>query len=72
MWDIDYVIQGHRYNIYEDVGCAPAMYPTVEWLVLLNALPLYTGIFTTIYASTYLVCFKYLTNADLTYSFGYS
>ncbi|KAH7869343.1 pheromone receptor [Lentinula edodes] len=40
---LQYIVQGHRFNIYEDIGCMPALYNTIptyfitfSWTILLG------------------------------------
>jgi hypothetical protein len=40
----DYVVQGHRYNILEDIGCMPAIYNVTWAYPLVFALPLVLGV----------------------------
>jgi pheromone a factor receptor len=41
--------QGHRFDIYEEMGCRPAIYSTIAALLLINAWPLIIGIVSGIY-----------------------
>lgn len=51
----DYVVQGHRYNIFEDVGCFPATYNTPLTYPLVYAWPVVIGLVSIIYCSEYLI-----------------
>jgi pheromone a factor receptor len=63
----EYVVQGHRYNIYEDIGCFPATYNTPMAYPLVFAWPIVIGLISSVYCCKYifaaLVCQRY------TYSF---
>ncbi|KAH8103760.1 putative pheromone receptor [Phellopilus nigrolimitatus] len=40
---LSYIVQGHRFNIFEEVGCQPAIVNTALAYVLLLAWPLVIG-----------------------------
>jgi len=42
-YTVDYFIEGHRFNILEDIGCYPAAYLTPLAFVLLFCWPLAIG-----------------------------
>jgi pheromone a factor receptor len=44
-------VEGHRYDIYEDVGCLTYVYPTVVYLVLIAGWPIYIGLVAATYSS---------------------
>jgi pheromone a factor receptor len=46
----DYIVQGHRYDIVEDFGCRPAIYTSVESILIIWTLPLIMVTLTFIYA----------------------
>jgi len=46
-----YVVQGHQYDIYEDVGCFPYIINTALSYVLISAWPIAIGLVTGIYCS---------------------
>ncbi|KAJ4475083.1 pheromone A receptor-domain-containing protein [Lentinula aciculospora] len=41
---LQYIVQGHRYCIIEEIGCMPYTYPTVAASFLINLLPVLTGV----------------------------
>ena len=47
---IDYIVQGHRYNIIENVGCTPDIYNTVPAYPLVFIWPVVLGFVTFVYA----------------------
>ncbi len=49
----EYVVQGHRFNLYEDVGCYPALYNTALAYVLNSMWPVILGLISATYCSTY-------------------
>lgn len=50
---IEYIVQGHRYNLFEGVGCYPATYNT--WLAypLSVTWPMIIGVVSAIYCGAY-------------------
>ncbi|KAK0460305.1 pheromone A receptor-domain-containing protein [Armillaria novae-zelandiae] len=46
---LQYVVQGHRYNIFEDVGCYPALYNTPLLYALNFMWPIILGLTSTVY-----------------------
>ncbi|KAH9943675.1 pheromone A receptor-domain-containing protein, partial [Amylocystis lapponica] len=44
-----YVVQGHRFNIYEDIGCYPAIYNTLLAYFLVNWWPIVLGLISAVY-----------------------
>ncbi|KZV72325.1 STE3-domain-containing protein [Peniophora sp. CONT] len=42
---LHYIVQGHRYDIYEDAGCEPVTYNTPAAFVLVYMWPLISGLF---------------------------
>jgi len=46
-----YVVQNRRYDIYEDIGCYPAVINTALSLVLISVGPIAIGLITSIYCS---------------------
>ncbi|KAG8724956.1 a-factor receptor [Ceratobasidium sp. 395] len=48
---LSYIVQDHRYDINEDLGCWPVTYPTLLAIPLVLTWPLFIGIATFIYAS---------------------
>jgi len=49
----DYIVQGHRFNIIEDVGCWPAIYITALTIPLLFIWPICISIVSIPYCGTY-------------------
>lgn len=52
-----YIVQGHRYNIFEDIGCYPAIYNTLLAYFLVFAPPLVTAIVSIFFGVLTLVSF---------------
>lgn len=48
----EYVVQGHRFNILEDVGCYPALYNTLLTYFISGMWPIIMGAVSAIYGST--------------------
>ncbi|KAI8968750.1 STE3-domain-containing protein [Trametes punicea] len=46
---LSYVVQGHRYNILEELGCFPALYNTLLTYFLVNWWPLVLGLIASVY-----------------------
>ena len=46
----DYVVQGHRYNIIENIGCTPDIWNTVPAYPLVFMWPVLLGCITFVYA----------------------
>ncbi|KAF8630091.1 hypothetical protein AX17_005489 [Amanita inopinata Kibby_2008] len=46
---LQYVVQGHRFNIFEDIGCFPAIYNTLPAYFISMMWPLLIGIASAIY-----------------------
>ncbi|KAI0946027.1 hypothetical protein AcV7_010116 [Taiwanofungus camphoratus] len=44
-----YVVQGHRFNIYEEIGCYPAIYNTLLAYFLVNWWPIVLGVISAVY-----------------------
>ncbi|KAF5321186.1 hypothetical protein D9619_001396 [Psilocybe cf. subviscida] len=47
---LQYIVQGHRYNIFEEVGCYPFTYNTPPAYLLVWALPLVIGMTSAVYS----------------------
>ena len=47
---LDYIPQGHRYNIFEDIGCLPSTYNTWVAYVLVYCVPIAIGCVSAVYA----------------------
>jgi pheromone a factor receptor len=41
---VQYVVEGHRFDIYEELGCFPFTYNTPMAVVLVDVLPLIIGL----------------------------
>ena len=48
----EYIPQGHRYDIYEDIGCYPATYNTWVAIVCVTGWPIAIGCVSAVYCST--------------------
>ncbi|KAI0656225.1 STE3-domain-containing protein [Cubamyces menziesii] len=46
---LSYIVQGHRYNILEELGCFPALYNTLLTYFLVNWWPLVLGFIASVY-----------------------
>ncbi|KAF5329528.1 hypothetical protein D9619_009304 [Psilocybe cf. subviscida] len=46
---LQYVIQGHRFNIYEDIGCYPALYNTLLTYFISSMWPAVIGLTSAVY-----------------------
>ncbi|EIN05681.1 STE3-domain-containing protein [Punctularia strigosozonata HHB-11173 SS5] len=44
-----YIVTGHRFNIFEDVGCWPALYDTIPTFFLVSAWPILLGLISSVY-----------------------
>lgn len=49
---IEYVVQGHRFNIFENIGCYPALYNTLLTYFLSIMWPIVIGSISAVYCST--------------------
>ena len=52
---IDTIVQGHRFNIAEDIGCLPAIYITPPAFPLVLMWPVLLGAISFIYAGEYVL-----------------
>ncbi|KAJ2928484.1 hypothetical protein H1R20_g8609, partial [Candolleomyces eurysporus] len=55
---VQYVVQGHRFDILEDVGCFPAIYNTIPAFFLGTIWPLVIGIISASYCIATLIAFN--------------
>ncbi|KIY47096.1 pheromone receptor, partial [Fistulina hepatica ATCC 64428] len=55
---LQYVVQGHRYNIFEDVGCEPAVVNTLATYFISYAAPLAFGLSSAVYCALSLQAFN--------------
>ena len=46
----EYIVQGHRFNIFEDIGCSPASYYTWPIYPIQLLPPIFVGLFSATYA----------------------
>ena len=53
----DYIIQGHRFNIFEDIGCSPATYYTWPIYPIFFLPPIFVGVFSATYATLTIIAF---------------
>lgn len=44
-----YIVQGHRYNIYEEIGCYPSVYNALPAYFLVNWWPIVLGLISAVY-----------------------
>jgi hypothetical protein len=63
----EYVVSGHRFNIFEDIGCFPATYNTTLAYPLVYAWPLVIGLISAVYCGKYLLL-SYWKKSDLSIS----
>ncbi|KAG6811095.1 hypothetical protein H0H92_008983 [Tricholoma furcatifolium] len=47
---LSYIVQGHRFNIYGDIGCFPAVYYTTLAVVLVSMPPILVGCVSAVYS----------------------
>jgi pheromone a factor receptor len=50
----EYIVQGHRFNIYEQVGCFPATFNTAPAYPLVFMWPVVLGLVSFVFCGTYL------------------
>ncbi len=60
-----YVVQGHRYNILQELGCFPALYNTLLTYFLVNWWPLVLGFIASVYCGMSALFFARLVVSDL-------
>ncbi|KAF8870067.1 fungal pheromone STE3G-protein-coupled receptor [Gymnopilus junonius] len=46
---LQYIVQGHRFNIFEDAGCFPALYNTLPTFFISSMWPLILGLISAVY-----------------------
>lgn len=49
----EYIVQGHRFNIFEDIGCFPALYNTLLTYFISNMWPIVIGLISAGYCSEF-------------------
>ncbi|KAJ3917200.1 pheromone receptor [Lentinula edodes] len=54
---LQYIVQGHRFNIYEDIGCMPALYNTIPTYFITYSWTLLFGVASAIYCTLSLHAF---------------
>ncbi|KAG6836054.1 hypothetical protein H0H93_011912 [Arthromyces matolae] len=47
---LEYIVQGHRFNIFGDVGCSPAIFDTPVAIVLVSMPPIIIGLVSAVYS----------------------
>lgn len=55
---LDTIVQGHRFDIYEDFGCNPAIYLSIPSIIILDVPPLIAATLALVYCSLALVNFS--------------
>ncbi|RDX44930.1 STE3-domain-containing protein [Lentinus brumalis] len=55
---LSYIVQGHRYNVLEQLGCLPALYNTLLTYFLVNWWPLVFSILASVYCLLSLIAFN--------------
>jgi pheromone a factor receptor len=55
---LQYIVQGHRFNIFEDVGCFPFTYNTPPAFVLVHCQPVLIGLVSAVYCGLSIRLFK--------------
>ncbi|KAG2056570.1 STE3-domain-containing protein [Suillus hirtellus] len=63
---LQYVVQGHRFDIYEDIGCYPFIYNTLPAFFLSDSWPMIIGLVSSVYCGLSLKAF-YLRHAQFTH-----
>ncbi|KAH7882764.1 pheromone A receptor-domain-containing protein [Phlebopus sp. FC_14] len=56
---LQYIVQGHRFDIYEDVGCYPFIYNTIVAFFLSDSWPIIIGLISAVYCGLSLRAFYY-------------
>ncbi|KAG1750490.1 pheromone A receptor-domain-containing protein [Suillus paluster] len=54
---LQYVVQGHRFDIYEDIGCYPFIYNTLPAFFLSDSMPIIIGLISMVYCGLSLRAF---------------
>lgn len=52
-----YVVEGHRFDIFEDIGCLPVFYNTIPTIFLIYMWPLVLGLISAVYCTLSMVAF---------------
>jgi len=53
LFSSEYIVQGHRFNIFEDIGCFPALYNTLLTYFISNIWPIVIGLISAGYCSAF-------------------
>ncbi|KAJ7585914.1 fungal pheromone STE3G-protein-coupled receptor [Mycena floridula] len=53
---LQYIVEGHRFDIYEDIGCYPATYNTLPTYFLTSMWPIVIGLISATYCVRSLIC----------------
>ena len=64
--NLDYFVQGHRYNILEQIGCYPAIYNTLPAYFIIYMWPIVLGSISAVYCCMSLYFYLTLDNTDCT------
>ncbi|RXW19569.1 hypothetical protein EST38_g6291 [Candolleomyces aberdarensis] len=55
---LQYIVQGHRFNIFEDIGCFPFTYNTPVAFVLVHCQPVLIGLISAVYCAMSIRLFR--------------
>ncbi|KAI3595017.1 putative STE3-like pheromone receptor STE3_Mr7 [Moniliophthora roreri] len=66
---LHYITQGHRFDIFEDIGCVPSIYNTWVAVILIVCWPLAIGIVSTIYSNMHVGIQPWVSWEDTHYDF---
>ncbi|TFK44579.1 pheromone A receptor-domain-containing protein [Crucibulum laeve] len=55
---LQYIVQGHRFDIYEDIGCYPFTYLTWPAFLIVLTPPLALGVASAVYCVLSIMCFR--------------
>lgn len=64
---LQYVVQGHRYDIIEGIGCSNPTFMSVPGLIIRFIIPMVVAVTSLIFAGTYHVTRIYWVSADIFY-----
>lgn len=51
----EFFVQGHRFNIYEDIGCYPTIVNSLPAYFLYNMWPIILGLVSAVYCGEYII-----------------
>ncbi|KAJ6629055.1 fungal pheromone STE3G-protein-coupled receptor [Mycena sp. CBHHK59/15] len=54
---LQYIVQGHRFNIFEDIGCYPDLYNSIPTYFISSIWPVIIGLISAVYCVMSLRCF---------------